>query len=111
MNDDDKIVIESLVLDQIAKIYNKGVKEGQQHAEPSSKTLLMIEELRKEISKIREDFKGISVDICYIKEMLKNSSESYVRKEEFEPIKRLVYGVTGLMLSSIILGLLALLNK
>lgn len=103
----DKAEIESLVLDQIAKIYNKGVKEGQQHAEPSSKTLLMIEELRsKEISKIKEDLKGISVNICYIKELLKSNNENFVRKEEFEPVKRLVFGIAALMLTKILLDLM-----
>lgn len=37
-----------------------------------------------------------------------NLEANYVRKEEFQPVKQLVYGLVGLILTSVIGALLAL---
>lgn len=54
----------------------------------------------------------IATDISYIKseiqEMSKRLCESYVTKEEFDPIKKVVYGLIGLILTAVIGGLIAL---
>lgn len=42
----------------------------------------------------------------------KTGSKQYVTQDQFDPIRRLVYGCVGLFLSSVIIGLLALvINK
>ena len=47
-------------------------------------------------------------DMQGLKEQL---NSGYVRKEEFEPIKRLVYGMVGLILTGVLGTLLALALK
>lgn len=41
-------------------------------------------------------------------EEMKTLKNSYVRKEEFEPVKRLVYGLVGLILISVVGSIIAL---
>lgn len=54
----------------------------------------------------------IGRDIIYIKDKLTNIEtqvgSQYVTKEEFGPIKRVVYGMVGLMLVAVVGALLAL---
>lgn len=51
-------------------------------------------------------------DLTYIKEKLnavdQKVSTHYVSKEEFEPIRKIVYGVVGLILIAVVGALLAL---
>lgn len=58
------------------------------------------------------DIANFKKDIEYIKLELQNITEklekNYVERTEFEPIKRLVYGVVSLILTSVIIALLAL---
>ncbi len=37
--------------------------------------------------------------------------KSYVSKEEFEPVKKLVYGVTAIMTTGVVISLIALVIK
>ena len=41
-------------------------------------------------------------------EIKKDLNENYVRKEAFEPIRSIVYGAVGLVLTGVVLALLAL---
>lgn len=50
----------------------------------------------------------IERDISEMKDDLKDLKGQYVTKEEFEPVKKLVYGVTTLILSSVVLALIGL---
>lgn len=54
-------------------------------------------------------------DLTYIKEKLNmvdsKVSSNYVSKEEFEPIKRIVYGLVTLILIAVVGALLALVVK
>lgn len=54
----------------------------------------------------------MQTDITYIKEKLNavdtKVSSHYVTKEEFEPIKRIVYGVVSLILTAVIGAVVAL---
>lgn len=83
----------------------------------------MDNELRKELRTIEEqltrfiretevDSTQIKTDIGYIKltvaELKAAQSQSFVKKEEFEPIKRLVYGVVSVVLTAVVGGLVAL---
>jgi thiosulfate reductase cytochrome b subunit len=51
-------------------------------------------------------------DIQYIKDMVKEIRMTldgeYVRKSEFEPVQRIVYGLVGLVLVTVIGGILSL---
>ncbi len=57
----------------------------------------------------------IGRDIVYIKDKLDNIENqvgsSYVTKDEFEPIKRVVYGMVALILTGVVGGLIALVVK
>lgn len=57
----------------------------------------------------------IGRDIVYIKDKLDNIEDqvgsSYVTKDEFEPIKRVVYSLVGLALTGVVGGLIALVLK
>lgn len=54
----------------------------------------------------------IQTDLTYIKEKLNavdnKVSSHYVSKEEFEPIKKIVYGLVGLILVAVVGALVAL---
>jgi ABC-type phosphate transport system permease subunit len=66
----------------------------------------------------KETFVKVSVmvnDIGYIKQAIDRVEglivEKYVLKSEFDPIKKIVYGTTGLILTTVIIALLALVVK
>lgn len=54
-------------------------------------------------------------DVSYIKagvdDLKKLISENYVLKSEFEPIKKIVYGTTGLILTAVLIALISLVVK
>ena len=56
----------------------------------------------KKIQKAIEDIPVIKNDIAWIKEHLK--SNGFVKREEFTPVKRIVYGSVGLILTAVLLG-------
>ena len=60
------------------------------------------------IAVIKNDLDHLCTDVREIKEMLE---KKYVTKEEFDPIKKIVYGVVGLVLTAIMVGILALVIK
>lgn len=58
------------------------------------------------------DIKYIQRDIAEIKDIIRNMSSEFVTKTEFDPIKRVVYGMVTLILTTFLIGALALvLNK
>lgn len=63
------------------------------------------ERLVSQIARIDE--RTISIDES-IKEIKADLSSHYVTKQEFEPIKKLVYGVAALILSTVVVAVLAL---
>jgi hypothetical protein len=54
----------------------------------------------------------IGRDLVYIKEKLNNIEvqvgSQYVSKDEFEPVKRLVYGMVALMLTAVVGALISI---
>ena len=54
---------------------------------------------------LASDVKNIKEDVIEIKALVKND---YVTKTEFEPIKKLVYGIVTLILTGVIVALLSL---
>lgn len=54
----------------------------------------------------------LATDISYIKDKVTETNSiiknEYVTKVEFEPIKKIVYGVVGLICSAVIIALIAL---
>lgn len=57
------------------------------------------------MSDIQTDIQYIRRDLDKIMEKL---DRNYVTKEEFVPVQRLVYGVVGLILTSVVVALVAL---
>lgn len=66
-------------------------------------------------SKTQESISLMMKDISYIKddlaEIKMKMDSKYVSKEEFDPIKKLVYGMTGLILTGFVIALIALVIK
>lgn len=64
---------------------------------------------------VRLDVEMLKQDIVYIKETLarieKLITERYVTIQEFEPIRKIVYGVVGLILTTVLVGLIMLVIK
>ena len=58
-----------------------------------------------EFGELKGTVKAIFKDVEEIKAKL---DKKYVTQEEFRPVKLLVFGVTGLMLTAVIVALLAL---
>jgi len=60
----------------------------------------------KEVYRLVEDMRReLRTDISKLDDRI---SKNYVTQEEFEPVKKLVYGVVGLILMSVVGALLAL---
>ena len=66
------------------------------------------EDLRIAVARIDERTQAINDQVKSIHDKL---SSSYVLKEEFQPVKNIVYGLVGVLLSSIIISLAALVLK
>lgn len=58
-----------------------------------------------ELKVIANEMKHISKDVTEIKSTLRGS---YVSKDEFEPIKKIVYGLVSLILVTVVGGLMGL---
>lgn len=60
----------------------------------------------------RTDIAIIKNDVSYIKEDVKalrqNQEQNYVTKNEFEPVKKIVYGLVGLILVAVVGALVSL---
>lgn len=57
------------------------------------------------VNETRGDVKELSVKVDSVEARMRGE---FVTKMEFEPIKKLVYGVSGLILTAVIIALLAL---
>jgi ABC-type phosphate transport system permease subunit len=57
------------------------------------------------------DIKYIRRDLDEIKDLMKEQRETYVTKDEFRPVKTLVYGVVSLILVGVMSALIALVIK
>lgn len=58
----------------------------------------------RDLEWIKKTLEEIKVAVA---ELPPAAAQLYVTKAEFEPIKRLVYGVAGLILASVVLALIA----
>jgi len=57
---------------------------------------------------LRSDMRHLQRDVAEIKEMLNNK---FVTSEAFQPVKALVYGMAGIILTSVVVALVALVVK
>lgn len=62
----------------------------------------------KKIPLLCKQIENIDANISEIKGLIKLSDDKYVNQDQFWPIKTLVYGVVGLMLTGVVTALLAL---
>lgn len=60
---------------------------------------------------ICQNITGIHGEIAEIKGLFKEFSHSYVRRETFQPVEKVVYGVVGIILVGVVGALLALVIK
>jgi ABC-type phosphate transport system permease subunit len=60
----------------------------------------------------RADLRIMANDINYIRqsvdEVKANLQGNYVTKDQFDPVKKLVYGLVGLILTAVVVGVLSL---
>lgn len=68
--------------------------------------------MKKDIKQIQKDLSGyIKADMQW-KESFKDDLENnYVNKLEFEPVKKVVYTVVGIVITSVVTALIALIIK
>jgi hypothetical protein len=61
----------------------------------------------------KADFKIMSNDIAYMRQdvldIKMSLNNSYVTKDQFDPVKKLVYGMTSLILTAVIVAIMTLL--
>ena len=71
--------------------------------------------LQRDTASIQKDFVIVPEHILYIKSQVtsinKCLTEKYVTKEAFEPIKRLVYGMVGLILIAVVMAVVNVVVK
>lgn len=68
----------------------------------------MLSETRGSIKELSEETRRSVKELDYkIDVMGQTLKKEFITKEEFEPIRRIVYGLVGLALTSIVLALLA----
>jgi len=65
----------------------------------------MKDSLQTQVAVVSQTMMDIKADVFEIKVKL---DSKYVTKEEFDPVKKLVYGVVGLILTTVFGALLAL---
>ena len=70
-----------------------------------ARTKALRSEDQTEIALIAQDIKYIKDDVQEIKGKLE---KNYITREEFDPIKKIVYGIVGLVLTGVLGALLAL---
>lgn len=74
----------------------------------------MTEERRKEhehdtlLAVMASNIENIKIQIAKLEGMMENK---FVTKEEFEPIKKIVYGLVALVMTSVFVAILALIIK
>lgn len=69
---------------------------------------IKIAKLEANMEQLRQDTQEIRQDIRDIKELLQNLDRKYVSKIEFEPIRKVVYGLISLILTSVIIAVIGL---
>jgi hypothetical protein len=61
----------------------------------------------------RSDLKIMANDIAYMRQdvldIKSNLNNTYVTKDQFDPVKKLVYGMTSLILTAVIVAIMTLL--
>ena len=57
---------------------------------------------------LTQDVNYIKISVTKIETMLK---EDFVKKSEFEPIRKIVYGMVGIILTAVVLAVIALVIK
>lgn len=80
-----------------------------------NRIIALDKEMRQFMQKSERNDIGVSKDIEYIKkdlmEIKKMISDHYVTRTEFEPIKKIVYGLIALTLTGVVTAVLALVVK
>jgi hypothetical protein len=75
-----------------------------------ARTKVLKEEEKNEvnIALIAKDIEYIKGDVKEIKDKME---KNYITREEFDPIKKIVYGIVTLVLSGVVVAILALVIK
>jgi len=74
-----------------------------------------IKDIEGEIKQTSLSLALMGKDVSYIKngvdDLKKLISEQYVLKSDFDPIKKIVYGMTGLILTAVVIAVISLVIK
>ena len=99
----------TLTEDKLVALMNSVLKNAEHHTAPETRQL--IDKLSAQMEEVKTtlmDIKYIRRDLDEIKEKLEKNNENYITKEQFLPIQRIVYGLVGLVLTSVCGALIAL---
>lgn len=58
--------------------------------------------------KIEPNLESIALHLEYVRRDMKKFGDSYTKKDEFTPVRNLVYGFTGLLLTGVVVALIRL---
>lgn len=104
-----KFILPIEELERISEYVQQGIVASKQTE--SEHFGIFKEKLEKNgivLAVIQTEIGYVKSEIVAIKELIQ---EQYVTKEEFGPIKKLVYGMVGLILTGVMVGILALILK
>jgi len=78
--------------DEKISIYNKGIKQGQEHQNPSPKTLEIFKIMEDKMDKLEEKINSIAIDIAHLPEKIIDKCDTKYASKETEGI---VKGLQG----------------
>lgn len=104
------------------KILSEGMRIGKEHITPSPETKEAITKLTMELDYIKKDIKEIKetvkelptiteMDLAnrkLVEEVFDKVKNEYVTKEDFKPVKKIVYGLVGASLLAVLGSIFAL---
>jgi hypothetical protein len=86
-----------------------GENRGEERAEANAVILARLDERLKAMAHDMAEMKRLNTDEH--EEIKKSLAEGYVSKADFRPVKQIVFGAVGLVLTSVFAGLIALVVK
>jgi len=104
--------------DEKDQFYKAGYLAGKEHSKPSPITKKFMDTINMEIQYIKEKLDKIPTrdemilaNRNLVEEVLKSVKENYVSKDEFSPIKNIVWGTTGAIGLAIVTAVITLVIK
>ncbi len=65
----------------------------------------------QEVEELRKLLQEIKVQVARLETLMNLMQDNYVTRAEFEPVRNLVYGLVGLLLTGVVGAMIALIMK